>query len=242
MTQNAISAEQAEEGGRDPKTVILAGVLAAAVLGAGAFFFLGGSSDGSVADAAAPTITRTVAKTKPSPLPAPAAMPAPATVVGGKNPFKVLYTAPVAKATTGSQGNGSSSGSGSSSGPSGSSTPSGSSSGTGSSGTGGGPAIGSTSGSTPIILPTAPPAQVVNEAYVLELVSIAPAGGDTVRTTSWVVDGTPVASVFVGQRFGKHGELVVLALGTDGKGETVLLQVGDAAPRLIHVGEKGPVL
>ncbi len=236
MTQNAISAEQAEEGGRDPKTVILAGVLAAAVLGAGAFFFLAGSSDESVADAAAPTITRTVAKTKPSPLPAPAEMPAPATVVGGKNPFKVLYTAPVEKApatTSGAQAGSGTAGSGSSGSGS---------SGSGSSGSGSTVSIGSKTDPAGVVLPSPPEAAKPDEPYVLELVSIAPVGGDTVRTTSWVVDGKPVASIFVGQRFGKHGELVVLALGTDDKGETVLLQVGDAAPRSIHAGEKGPVL
>lgn len=233
MTQDAISAEPVEEGGRETKTVVLAGLLAAAVLGAGAYVFLGGSSaDEDEFFEAAPTITRTVADTEPDPLPPPAEIPAPATVVGGQNPFSVLYTAPVESAS----GSDSGSGSGSSNSGSGSSD-----SGSGGSDSDGAATIGSTSGSEGITLPVAP-AVVATEPYVLELVSITPADGETVRTTSWIVDGTPVSSIFVGQRFGTFGELVVLALGTDDKGETVLLQVGDAAPRVIHIGEQGSVL
>lgn len=262
MTQDAISADSVEEGGRDPRTVVLAGVLAAVVLGAGAYFFVNGGADEEVS--AAPTITRTIAANDRDPFPAadpaadpaaapatdpatdpavmPAVMPAPATVAGGPNPFAVLYTAPVEEGSgSGSSGSGSSGSDGSGSGSGSSSSGSGSgSSGSGSSGSGSGSSIGSDSEG--IILPTAP-AEEATEPYVLELVSITPAGGDAARTTSWVVDGTPVASIFVGQRFGSYGELVVLALGThaDG-GETVLLQVGDAAPRRIAVGEKGSVL
>lgn len=255
MTQDLITAESVEEDGRDTKTVVLAAVLVAVVLGAGAFFFLGGSStEDELTNAAAPSVTRTVSQTGRAPLAPPAAtptvMPAPATVVGGQNPFKVLYTAPVQSSgsgttstspgatSSGTTSSGTTSSGATSSGTTGSGS-TGSSSGSTSSG---GSTIGSQPGTGGVTLPAPPAAPVPTEPYVLELVSITPVSPDTLRTTSWVVDSTPVNTIFVGQRFGVHGELVVLALGTDDQGETVLLQVGDAAPRSIHVGEKGSVL
>ncbi len=77
--------------------------------------------------------------------------------------------------------------------------------------------------------------------YPLTLKSFAlPAAGD-VGSATFDVDGVQ-QTVVPNQRFGRSGELVVLAI-TDVEGQQrVLVQVGDSAPLSFAVGETQPVL
>ena len=106
MTQTTMlpAAPDAPES-HNRRNVLLAGGLAAVVLAGGGYYFLaGGSSSDNASDTfvvprhkVAP-VTRTAAK---APVRAKAAViPATSTVPIGRNPFKVLYVAPVASTTT----------------------------------------------------------------------------------------------------------------------------------------------
>jgi hypothetical protein len=77
--------------------------------------------------------------------------------------------------------------------------------------------------------------------YPLKLVSIQKV--DAVYVSTWLVDGKKT-SVLPGQRFGKVGELVVLAFGKNAKGvvDNVFMQVGDDSPINVNVGESVSVL
>jgi hypothetical protein len=77
--------------------------------------------------------------------------------------------------------------------------------------------------------------------YPLKLVSIQKV--DQVYVSTWLVDGKKT-SVLPGQRFGKVGELVVLAFGKNAKGvvDNVFMQVGDDSPINVNVGESVSVL
>ena len=78
--------------------------------------------------------------------------------------------------------------------------------------------------------------------YTLKLVSIS-APSPEVRTSTWTVDGKK-ETVLPAQRFGKYGELVVLAYTKDAKGAVngAVLQVGDDSPMEVKVGESNSVL
>jgi hypothetical protein len=73
--------------------------------------------------------------------------------------------------------------------------------------------------------------------YALKLVSVTKTDG--VQVYSFTVAGV-TKKVIQGQRFGKYGELQVLAAGLSSNGKVVgaLLQVGDDNPVEISVGEK----
>jgi hypothetical protein len=79
--------------------------------------------------------------------------------------------------------------------------------------------------------------------YPITLESVGEPRGE-VRLVTWTIDGKEVETV-PGQRFGRHGELVVLAYTTaDGKQDItgVLIQVGDASPVAVALEETIKVL
>ncbi len=106
--------------------------------------------------------------------------------------------------------------------------------------------IGVDAPSGPIVTP-APAAKQATPApaaeYPLTLAAVSDPQPE-VRLISWEVDGEKV-QVIPGQRFGRFGELVVLAYsleGADGGADGVVLQVGDASPVVVTVGETISVL
>lgn len=222
--------DAAEEAGRDRRVLFLGGGLAAVALATVAFLLLGGGEEPaeSGAPVASPSGPAAAAPAAPlEPLLDVAAAPAESAVELGRNPFRALYTVPVAApaaaavpaalpalATGGSAGSGSASGSGS------------------------GSASGSVSGPTP----TAPPSETP-AAYPVTLGAISEPNGDVIQST-WSYDEQDF-QVVPGQRFGRYGELVVLAFLKPAEGEPVtgvLLQVGDAAPITMTIGETREVL
>ena len=90
--------EVAEEEGRSRKAVLLVGGLAALILGAGAYLFLGGSSD-DVEEfapvAQAPRAAAPAASASPA-----AKLPVSTKVSLGRNPFRALYVQPAAAAAS----------------------------------------------------------------------------------------------------------------------------------------------
>jgi hypothetical protein len=86
------------------------------------------------------------------------------------------------------------------------------------------------------------PLAPVAQRYTLKLVSISPPSPE-VRFTTWLVDGKKT-TVIPAQRFGKYGELVVLAFSKNSKGvvDKAIIQVGDDSPVDIAVGESKSVL
>ena len=87
-----------EAAGDSRKNVVAIGALAAVALGAGAFFFLGGSGDGDVEEFV-PAASAPGAPAAPEAAPAaPAKLPASSGVTLGRNPFRALYVEPVAVA------------------------------------------------------------------------------------------------------------------------------------------------
>lgn len=202
---------------RNRKAVLVAGgVVAALVLGVGAYLFLGGNGDsedvGFVPVKRAPRAVVTVPKTRPLAKKLPVAYKEQI----GRDPFRALYVvpavaaaapaaaapapAPVAVAPV-------------------SLTTSSTSTGTGTT-------------------PTAP----VTKRYTLKLVSISKPSPE-VRFSTWLVDGQK-KTVLPAQRFGKYGELVVLAFSKNGQGvvDAAILQVGDDSPMEVKVGESNSVL
>jgi hypothetical protein len=94
-----------------------------------------------------------------------------------------------------------------------------------------------TSGST-ATTPTVP----TTTRYTLKLVSISKPSPE-VRFTTWTVGGTKKV-VIPAQRFGKYGELVVLAFSKNAAGvvDKAIIQVGDDSPMDVAVGESVSVL
>ncbi|MCA1712962.1 MAG: hypothetical protein LC789_15515 [Actinobacteria bacterium] len=208
----------AYEDGTEPdrkKLLVAGGVVAALVLGAGAYLFLGGSGD--TEDVAYVPVRRA-----PRPVAAAPKVVKPAKKLPvaykeqlGRDPFKALYVAPaaapaaaapvaapVAPTTTTTT---------------------------------------TTTGTTSTGTGTAPLAPVTKR-YTLKLVSISKPNPE-VRFTTWTVDGEK-KTVLPAQRFGKYGELVVLAFSKNAQGEVdkAVLQVGDDSPIEVKVGESNSVL
>ncbi|GAC1610049.1 MAG: hypothetical protein NVS3B26_14710 [Mycobacteriales bacterium] len=215
-----------EESSSNRKAALVAGGVAAAlVLGGAGYFFLGGSSDtptdtafvpnhGFRAVVAAPRTATNVAKQ----------LPAPYKATLGRDPFKALYVVPVAAAaaaapatTTGALTSTTPT-STNAAGP-GSSTPTSTSTSTG-------------PGTT---TPT-------STRYTLKLVSISKPSPE-VRFTTWKV-GTDSKTVIPAQRFGKYGEIVVLAFNKNAQGavDKAVIQVGDDSPMDVAIGESVSVL
>lgn len=86
----------------------------------------------------------------------------------------------------------------------------------------------------------APAEQQAPAEYPITLKSVEPTGPSGI-TYTWVIDEKEI-SVFQAQRFGKYGELVVLALESAEDGPRAVLQVGDATPIRVKVGETVNVL
>lgn len=78
--------------------------------------------------------------------------------------------------------------------------------------------------------------------YPLKLVSISKPSSQ-VHFTTWSVAGA-TKTVIPGQRFGKYGEVVVLAFGQNSSGavDRAIIQVGDDSPMDVKVGESVNVL
>lgn len=94
-----------------------------------------------------------------------------------------------------------------------------------------------TTGSTTTSGSTSPTATAANSPYGLKLVSVT--GTSSAKFYAFVVDGEK-QSVLAGQRFGKYGELIVLAYVKSSTGKIVgaIIQVGDDSPIDIAIGEK----
>lgn len=84
--------------------------------------------------------------------------------------------------------------------------------------------------------------QVGTSRYTLKLVSISKPSPE-VRFTTWKV-GTDSKTVIPAQRFGKYGEIVVLAFAKNASGvvDKAIIQVGDDSPIDVKVGESVSVL
>lgn len=196
------------EQGRRPR-LLVGGLVAALVLGAGGYAFLGG---GSGVDDLGPTSRSALAVAAPAAeAPASAHVPAPSEEQYGRNPFKARYVEPVAAPAP-----------------------------------------------PPPPAPVAPPVvplqvnvQVPPQAseepkpseYPLKLVSISEPKPE-VRDIVWEFDDKTL-NVLPGQRFGKYGELVVLAYATNEDASEIqgaILQVGDASPFAVKLGETVKVL
>jgi len=229
---------EAEPGGR--RTAIVAGALGAVVLGAGAFFFLGGG-DAPEQELAAPGAVPAAAA--PAPSKSPTTLPVASTIELGRNPFKALYVAPAAApAATAVTTAAPTTGGG---------TPS-----TGGTGTGGVPSTGGSTGggstgggSTGGGLPPAPlpqppatgggqtPAPTAKQK--LQLVSATHLGDD--HTAVFSIDGVE-HTVGVGDTFGPSKHLLLLSLQQGPRDDqwTAVVQLGDGDPFDVVTGS--PVL
>ena len=87
------------------------------------------------------------------------------------------------------------------------------------------------------------PSASPSPTYPLKLTSVAVGTGSDSTTLDVVVSGAR-QSVLLGQRFGVHGELVVLSVTRSPAGAVlgVTLQVGDDQPALLKIGETISVL
>ena len=79
--------------------------------------------------------------------------------------------------------------------------------------------------------------------YPLKLTGVTPASGSAATTAAFLVSGV-AKRVLLGQRFGTHGELLVLSVNTSAAGKVtgVTVQVGDDQPAVIKIGETISVL
>lgn len=225
------SGTEAPEAAAGRRKVVAGALAGALVLGAGGYLLLG--RGGSPADPVAVGVVPNAAPAAAAPAASTAAkpvvqMPAASTEHLGRNPFKALYVAPVSD-TTGGTGTGA----GAAGGGSGTTT---GTTGTGTS-TGTGPAGGATGTGTPTDAPSAAPT-----AYPLKLVAVSKPSPQA-RFFTLNVDGKD-ATVIAAQRFGKYGELVVLAYTFDKAGAATgaIVQVGDDNPIDLSIGEKVSVL
>jgi hypothetical protein len=206
------------------RLMVLGGVGAAAVLGAAGYLLLGGGSSTTasnqpyvplksrVAATAAPAKAAALTKAKAVTKPT-TVLPAASQVKLGRDPFIALYVQPAAAAPgTTSPG-----------------TTPGTTTGTGTA-TGTTP-TGTTPGTT----------SAATTPYVLQLKSVD-SSNPQLRKYTFVVAGR-AKSVVQNQKFGKYGELVVLAVTTSSSGKVTgaLVQVGDANPFSMKVGEKSTV-
>ena len=209
-------AEEADAGNR--KAVLVAGGVAAAlVLGAGGWFLLGGSSEDAAPVAFVPH--KTVRPAATAPKTADKAKPLPAAYKArlGRDPFKALYVVPAAPAG------------GDTAAPATTTT-----TGTGTTTT--------TTGTT-TTTPTSTTPAAGSTRYTLKLVSMTTPRPGEVRYFTWAVAGVK-KTVIPAQRFGKFGEVVVLATDVNDAGKAVgaVIQVGDDSPIDVLVGESVSIL
>ena len=90
---------------------------------------------------------------------------------------------------------------------------------------------------------TAAPVASPGAKYPLKLTGVTPASPSAATTVAFLVSGAP-KRVLLNQRFGTHGELLVLSVNTSAAGKVtgVTVQVGDDQPAVIKIGETISVL
>jgi hypothetical protein len=199
--------------------LVAGGVAAALVVAAGGWFLLGGSSDTVNNSAFVPAKSRPAAVAPKKVVTKPVKkLPTAYKDKLGRDPFRALYVVPVAAAVTPGT------------------TPTGTTP-TGTTPTGTTP-TGSTTGSTGTTSGT----PTGTTRYALKLVAISKPSPE-VRFFTWMVAGKKVV-VIPGQRFGKVGEIVVLAYERNAAGTATgaIIQVGDDSPIDVQVGETVSVL
>lgn len=231
MTETTFPFNDAPEESDPPapnrRNLLLAGVLAAVLLvGAGGYYLFGSSSadDSAVAFTPRPVHSGAPA-TKAAVKPVTKAKPAVATKVPAKStehlghdPFKALYVQPVAAAAP--------------------LTPAAVPGAT----TGTAPATAPVvTGSTPTTTTTGT-TPAAGTSYALQLVSVSKPSPET-RFFVFKVAGVS-KTVIPAQRFGKYGELIVLAYTKTASGTVTgaIIQVGDDSPMGVAIGEKVTVL
>lgn len=206
-----------EEGDSRKPLLLVGGLVAALVLGAGGFLLLGGGGEDDLALGVPPAVPAA-----PAPVAEPEAVviPAASTESIGRNPFKARYVAPVVAPA----------------GEAPAEAPQ-------------APAAPEQPAFTPMPLPAQPvivvqqPTPTETQApaeYPITFKAVQPTGPSGI-TYTWTIDGKDL-DVFQAQRFGKYGELVVLALESAEDGPRAVLQVGDATPIRVKVGETVNVL
>jgi hypothetical protein len=211
--------EPVETGGGRKPLLLVGGLVGALVLGAGAFFLLGGGGTDDEFALGVPASLPPAASVPAAEPEAIGVIPAASTESVGRNPFKARYIAPVAA-----------------------------------------PAPAEAPVVTPSALPLPPPPAPVlvtvqqpppapapapeqpPATYPLTLVAVSEPQPEA-RFVTWTFEGTEI-KVLPGQRFGKYGELVVLAFiqNAEGAVDGVILQVGDASPFDAKVGQTYDVL
>lgn len=223
--------EESEAPAPNRRNLLLAGGLAAVLLvGGGGYYLFGSSSADDTAVAFTPRPVRVgapAAKTavKPVPKAKPAAatkVPAKSTEHLGHDPFKALYVQPVAAAAplVPAAAPGATTGTTPATSPVAAGTATGTT----------GPTT--TTGTTP----------ATGTSYVLQLVSVTKPMPET-RFFIFKVAGVS-KTVIPAQRFGKYGELIVLAYTKTASGTVTgaIIQVGDDSPMGVAIGEKVTVL
>lgn len=208
--------DHAEESGRKP-LLLVGGLVGALVLGAGAFFFLGGGDDAEEDFFVAPRKAPPAAAAPAEPQGV-AVIPAATDETVGRNPFKARYIAPVAAAAPAEA-----------------------------------PAAAPVAAPPPapinlvISQPAPAPAPATKEeeipaTYKLTLKGISDPQPEA-RFVTWTYEDKDV-TVLPGQRFGKYGELVVLAFTQNAEGavDGVIIQVGDDSPFDAKLGQTYDVL
>ena len=214
---NAPQAPVEEERPDRTRTLVAFGALTVAALGAGAFFFLGGSEAEEPVAAAAPAAAAPIAPpVAAEAVPVAATLPTPTDLPIGRNPFKVpgIYIPPVVEAPA--EGTGTGTGTG---------VVVGVGNGTGGTGTGG---TGTGGGGS-----TAP--QPPGEKHKLILLRVFGEGPDLSAVFS-IHDGEQTAKV--GSVFGPTAQILLIELTEGPAGVwTATLQVGDGDPFDVVIGE-----
>ena len=220
----APEATEADPGKR--RNVVLGGVLAVAVLGAGAYLFLGGGGEEDVAFEGSAVVRTPRAAASPAASPAVVTLPVSSKVALGRNPFRALYVqpatavaGPVAAPAAASGGSTAATGTGTTTTPvlivdSGTSTPAGS------------------GGSAPQQPAPAPvqPAPAAQSTVALKDVAAGKDGANPNGT--FVYDGKEVSGA-PGDVMA--GRLLVLSLQQDATGSWFAnLQLGDGSPFEVH--------
>jgi hypothetical protein len=215
FAESTEGAPYADEPERNRKAVLVAGGVAAALLvAAGGYLFLGGSDDETASTAFVPKRAPKAAAVAPKTVTKPKKLPAVYKERLGRDPFRALYVVPAA-AAAGAPASA--------------------------------PATPTTTGTTGTTTPTSTGTTGTSTTptttrYTLKLVSISKPSPE-VRFTTWKV-GADTKTVIPAQRFGKYGEIVVLAFAKNAKGvvDKAIIQVGDDSPMDVTIGESVSVL
>lgn len=219
--------EESEAPAPNRRNLLLAAGLATVLVVGGGGYYLFGSNSADDSDVAftpgpvhagapaAKTAVKPVTKAKPA---ATTKVPAKSTEHLGHDPFKALYVQPVAAAAPLAPA----------------AVP--------------GATTGTTPATAPVITSTTPTTTTTGTtpaagtSYALQLVSISKPSPET-RFYVFKVAGVN-KTVIPAQRFGKYGELIVLAYTKTASGTVTgaIIQVGDDSPMGVAIGEKVTVL